>query len=499
MSILRNVTWDAFSSYSSLDDELHRGWIKDFTIELKRRVHLLLQQEGCTFGLDEMEFFFDKESMPANGSVEDELIKNVKASGFLLLFIGDNYLKSQWCGKELDWFSARFSGIPKEALKNMFMIMLTPTAVRNASKNSSKGNLQKIKANGIFQLAYASASETPIEPQFPDEYGTLRRNPEYARLVDKIAKTLADRFVEAGVTVGGPPPPPPQPAAASVVFGVVNRSLRDYRSTLAARVEAKLNTKVECWDWEDLGDPDGLNGRLGQAQLFIQLVDKSPIGILGGRQPGGFLAAQRDLVSEKTTLLWIDPLDGTKPAQEEQNPDHLGFLATVAPRTLHLSADDIVREIEQRLVGPGDHKSAKIMIEHSDEDQEEVFRIREIISQTWKNISKTESSLRFSGAEWAEMKSAPDKFKSCHGIVVVDRSRPWATLEAQLGDIEDELAKRNRKLAHRTFVLPPKSKATILNWEFIRFQKKDDDGRVEVITQNALEKFLTSVKESAGL
>ena len=204
-------------------------------------------------------------------------------------------------------------------------------------------------------------------------------------------------------------------------------------------------------------------------------------------------------MSEKTTLLWIDPLDGTKPGQEEQNPDHLGFLATVAPRTLHLSADDIVREIEQRLVGPGDRKSAKIMIEHSDEDQEEVFRIREIISQTWKNISKTESSLRFSGAECAEMKSAPDKFKSCHGIVVVDRSRPWATLEAQLGDIEDELAKRNRKLAHRTFVLPPKSKATILNWEFIRFQKKDDDGRVEVITPCALEKFLTSVKESAGL
>ena len=174
-------------------------------------------------------------------------------------------------------------------------------------------------------------------------------------------------------------------------------------------------------------------------------------------------------------------------------------LNMLGKREPELYGSTTLGEIEQRLVGPGDHKSAKIMIEHSDEDQEEVFRIREIISQTWKNISKTESSLRFSGAEWAEMKGAPDKFKSCHGIVVVDRSRPWATLEAQLGDIEDELAKRNRKLAHRTFVLPPKSKATILNWEFIRFQKKDDDGRVEVITQNALEKFLTSVKESAGL
>ena len=324
------MTWDAFSSYSSLDDELHRGWIKDFTIE-RRRVHLLLQQEGYTFGLDEMEFFRDKESMPANGSVEDELIKNVKTSGFLLLFIGDNYLKSQWCGKELDWFSARFSGIPKEALKNMFMIMLTPTAVRNASKDFSKGNLQKIKANGIFQLAYASALETPIEPQFPDEYGTLRTNLNTPGWSNKIAKTLADRFVEAGVTVGGPPPPPPQPAAASVVFGVVNRSLRDYRSTLAARVEAKLNTKVDCWDWEDLGlTRNRLNARLGQAKLFIQLVDIPPIGILGGSTTRRVPAAQRDWFRENDVA--VDrSADGTKPGQEEHNPDHPGFLATCCP------------------------------------------------------------------------------------------------------------------------------------------------------------------------
>lgn len=500
MSILRNVKWDAFSSYSSLDDQLYRGWIKAFAIDLKSRVHVLLLQDGYTFGLDQMDFFFDNENMPASGSLEDELIKHVRASGFLLLFIGDNYLKSSWCGKELDWFSARFSGIPKEALKNMFMIMLTPTAVRNASKDS-KGNLQKIKTNGIFQLAYASASETPIEPQFPDEFGKMRTNPEYAKLVDKIAKTLAERFVEAGLTVNPPGDPLPtgarSPSSASIVFGVVNRSLKDYRTRLAADVEAKLNTKVDCWDWDDLGDPDGLSARLGPAQIFIQLFDKSPIGILGGRQPGGYLAAQRDLVPEKTPFLWIDPADGAKPDQEEHNPDHVNFVTAIMPRALRLTADDIVQLIAQRLASPDDRKFAKIMIEHSLEDQEEVFRVREIIRQAWENLSQPELQLRFSGAEWAAMTG--DKFKSCHGIVVVDRSRPWETLEAQLGDIEDELFKRNRKLEHRTFVLPPKSRATIFNWKVIRFQKNEDDGHVEVITQNALEDFLTSVKENAGL
>ena len=214
MGILRNSTWDAFSSYSSLDDELHHSWIKNFTIDLKKRVRLWLEQKDHDYDLDQVAFFFDKESMPANGSLEDELIEHMKASGFLLLFVGDNYLKSPWCGKELDWFSARFSGIPKEALKNMFLIALTPAALRDASKDP---NLQKVKSNGIFQLAYAAPSKTPMEPHFPDEAGRLRTNPEYARLVDKIAETLADRFIETGL-VGLPPQP--QPVTTDAVMAV---------------------------------------------------------------------------------------------------------------------------------------------------------------------------------------------------------------------------------------------------------------------------------------
>ena len=60
MGILRNSTWDAFSSYSSLDDELHHGWIQIFTADLKERVRLLLEQKGHDFDLDQVAFFFDE-------------------------------------------------------------------------------------------------------------------------------------------------------------------------------------------------------------------------------------------------------------------------------------------------------------------------------------------------------------------------------------------------------------------------------------------------------
>lgn len=520
MGILPNSTWDAFSSYSSLDNELHRDWIKSFHTELQSRVRVFLEAKGYPYDLDELKFFFDTESMPANGSVEDELMKNIKKSGFLFLFVGDDYLKSSWCGKELDWFSARFSGIPKEALKSIFMIVLTPTALRNALsdgvRTARSDSFRLIRNKGLHRLAYDTNSTAPA----PFGYNT----DNYIKLVDAVASTLTDRFIEVGlkkpedktpiedespngaarpvffaalaeVTPAQAPSPPGDPV---ITFGAVGRRLKDYRSKLAANVADQLKFKVDCWELEDLDlGPGELNERLQKAKIFVQLIDRSPFGILGGSQPGGFLALQKALVPESIPQLWINPLDGGHPDHEEQNPDHLNFINSAISSALKLSADDIVRKIGQRLSMPDDLRHARIMIEHSDEDQEEVLKMRKIVEKAWENISDSALGLRFSGADWAEMKGAPDKFKSCHGIVVVDRSRPWATLEAQLGDIEDELAKRNQNLLYRTFVLPPRSKATIMNWEFIRFEKTDDNGQVEVITENALERFLAGVKEKA--
>src|SRR3954451_10061266 len=99
MGILEKDGWDVFSSYSSLDNELHRNWVKDFSDALKRRVQLELTHKQYPVDLDELAFFFDNESMPANGPLENELNDKVKTSQFLLLFVGDNYLKSEWCGK----------------------------------------------------------------------------------------------------------------------------------------------------------------------------------------------------------------------------------------------------------------------------------------------------------------------------------------------------------------------------------------------------------------
>ena len=125
-------------------------------------MQLLLKDRGYEFGLDELAFF-DTENMPANGPLEKELIEKIRSSYFLVLFVGKNYLRSRWCGDELAWFSKRFSDL-RSTLKNVFMLILTPEALRD----STNPRLLQLKTLGIFQLAFAPQEREPIVAQLPD-------------------------------------------------------------------------------------------------------------------------------------------------------------------------------------------------------------------------------------------------------------------------------------------------------------------------------------------
>src|SRR5579871_493271 len=194
MGILEKTGWDLFFSYSSLDNRLNDGWIETFRDDLRERVGLLLFEKDSTLNLQDLAFFFDTESMPANGPLELELLEKVKASRFLILFVGENYLRSKWCGKELQCFMQQFAGIEDQAFKRIFMMMMTPDATRSAQANA-------LFKNGIYQYAYVTPDILPVAPKLPDTADILRDNPKYSSLVNKFAKTLVDRFLEAGLKI----------------------------------------------------------------------------------------------------------------------------------------------------------------------------------------------------------------------------------------------------------------------------------------------------------
>ena len=107
--------------------------------------------------LDQIDFFIDYQGIPANGGLVDAIVAAIKKSNFLFMFVGDGYLRSDYCSKELEWFSSRFSSIESTALKHMFMFMLTRSAVRGASA----GTLGEIKTKAKYENVFDNESGLP--------------------------------------------------------------------------------------------------------------------------------------------------------------------------------------------------------------------------------------------------------------------------------------------------------------------------------------------------
>ena len=408
MGIINPDQHDVFISYASLDNALYRGWIKQFQTDLKERTHIELSDEGHKYDLDQLDFFFDQETMPANGEIAGELIDAIKISNFLIMFVGDHYLTSAYCARELEWFSSRFQTLERHALENMFMVVLTSAAVRQASE----GTLGKIKAQAKYVPAFGKAENDGPHPKHllvgVGDY--MADNPEYIKLVDGVASTLAKRMIkkipaegshaavsrDSGATGG-----PGTKGKPTIAFGAVVRNMKDYRCKLAAKIAEAHSVRVDTLELDDFSGltADEFKERLKEATMFVQLIDKSPCGFLGG-QPGGFLAAQEKLVPPTLPILWITPKERSDVSPVEQDPQHLDYLNKVIASARHIAEDEIVQaigsEVQRRSGGAAPRaKFARIMIEHSDQDQDEVANVRGIVDKAWASDFARRAGIAF--------------------------------------------------------------------------------------------------------
>ena len=361
MGIIAEDHHDVFFSYATIDNRLHDNWIKDFRDDLKTRV--LIEMNANVEGfkdldLDQIDFFIDYQGIPANGGLVDAIVAAIKKSNFLFMFVGDGYLRSDYCSKELEWFSSRFSSIESTALKHMFMFMLTRSAVRGASA----GTLGEIKTKAKYENVFDNESGLPIARMLPTQEGRAVVNPTYTKLVNKIASTLVQRILEKPLepvqrsgTPVPPPPPSPEPSATHVAFGVVTRGLKEYRTALAAQVEQACGVKAALLELDDLASsPDEIKQRLGGSKFFFQLIDRSPIGLLGGSQPGGFFALQEQLVPPDLQITWMEPTDNPQATQRETNAQHLAYLDQMSKTALKLSREESRAEDRRARASPAE-------------------------------------------------------------------------------------------------------------------------------------------------
>jgi hypothetical protein len=206
---LQDCTYTAFISYAHADDTASLDWVSHFCRELQRvlpavaRIPRLppLHQSGL--------------NGPVAGVLGDELKANVAASFAMLIVVGENYVHSAWCLRELEYFRELFG--ERGFRERLFIVAMSePAALALANKPAWRALMPEGEQLwlGFFQdedrrlPLDVYAGEGLVSPAFARPF---------RRLLDEFAARL-----KADAAQGLPLPPlkpAPSPGAAPARSG----------------------------------------------------------------------------------------------------------------------------------------------------------------------------------------------------------------------------------------------------------------------------------------
>jgi hypothetical protein len=186
LGIIVSECYDVFLSYARDDNVLHDDAVSIFQSYLKPRMEAEFRLRFRT--PREVEVFMDRDGLPANGDLSEELSDAIAKSTFLIIFLGRAYPNSAWCGKELRLFSERFRGKRKEALERTFLIVLD-----RAAEQAGWGEYLENPERPIFERFYDEATGHLIPLLLEDRDGQAVPSPRFLRRLRHIVETMAER------------------------------------------------------------------------------------------------------------------------------------------------------------------------------------------------------------------------------------------------------------------------------------------------------------------
>jgi hypothetical protein len=337
--------YPAFFSYSRADESAWGDWCKDFHTVFSKAIAGELRNRG----LEPARPFFDIENLQGKTqSVEANLREGVDASFALFIFLGPGYVNSEWCCRELAYFSQLHRGAQDMLLQRVWIFEL-------ATLDSS------MRAQFRQRLATADASvlESQLRSVFLDP-GTNRRpvliredmsinQGPYQSTVEPIVKELVGRIPQ------DTQPRPSAPSTVDVLIGLATPDLQEACAKLEeALVAAKRSVvRVTRDDLDNLSDVE-LVAKFGSARVVV--VPVSAAKVLMQRVPGGHLAPQLDSlagIDAGRIVVWRpSEAPALADAEAEADPKHLPTLADLLRRAGEASlATEVATRIERLLAG----------------------------------------------------------------------------------------------------------------------------------------------------
>jgi len=180
--------YNAFLSYAHDDTVLTSQFVDTFYRYFQSMLAAELRNRFLSISPHEVSIFIDQTGLPANGDLSAELSTAVKASAFLVIFIGRSYPNSNWCSKELAIFIERFAGDRRRALEHTFVIVLDKRVLA-----ANWGEYLEKPYRPIFEPFFDDVTGHHLTAVLEDR-GQAVPSPRFSDKLRRIVETMAARM-----------------------------------------------------------------------------------------------------------------------------------------------------------------------------------------------------------------------------------------------------------------------------------------------------------------
>jgi len=335
MAYLRNFTHDIFVSYAHGPKGLQgfngerrdilSCWTQAFTDALASQLDVIL---GTKEDERRVKIWMDP-ALDGNQPLSDSLKTEIGGSALLLVVMSHFYLKSHWCGEELDWFAAKANA----GDGRIFVVRAYNTDEAHWPPALKPGG-NALKGYPFYLAKDAESLGDPLGWPVPDTSDKAFWK-QVTQLADEIARQLKRLEYLQDKAPTQTLDAVPEGVGCTVFLGYMHDSLQDVREKLRQRlVEAHLNVVPPAA--EDPIDEPSLRASFdkysAQASALV-LVANEGCELWPRRQVGGPINFQLQLAQERKlpVHLWLDIDD----LSSVKNTPYRQFLTALKVRSDH--------------------------------------------------------------------------------------------------------------------------------------------------------------------
>jgi hypothetical protein len=502
MKSITECDYTAFISYAHADDDLCLGWITQFRNELDRGLSAKLR------GVRLPPLHLSGDNGPVGGVLSDELIKRVDASFAMIIVVGDNYVQSTWCLKELAYFKRLFGD--QGFRDRLYILALSQTAIFKITSSPDWQALmptdEQVWMPFFDPIERDKCLKVYMSPNVvSNEFGTLfeRLRNDFADKVKETVDTAAAPKNTPAVSTGVAANKPANGSAAALQMGF---SAPSSTALVSAAVQAMaeqglavhpLTQDVVFSDFSDMA----------AAEHLVLPFDDSPL-MMTGLAAGGHLQVQREAWLKKgksaNTLLWLDLRERLPLPRDWQGG--AAYVATLNVAPLQLPA--LIASLRPKPVlaetGAVPSAGVRLYIESNGNERTLWEPMGAQIRRKWEVICDQMAPGRTPPLSLLPRGLPVDQLDhhrnldDADGVVLLWGRKTPDTLLAQIDNVEKKMAFGHEPAPGIVaYLMPPQPSADPLpawGWQVLRFNATDEE-RVDVLEGDGdeLDHFLRKV------